>query len=435
MILETHTSKMSQLFTVLSLILLHGAAGFHGSASRLPSVGTSFPLFSDSMIILTHLKLSEAPASSYPVMNLPQSNRSDNFKDNLANTSTSAAEKLVGERIKSLGNAKKWEEAKKLFESVRIPGTFEFAAVIYAARVCQEYSDGMMFFRAMVDSLGPKSVNLYVYDHIISLNLDRGDDERALQIFADLQDSDKAKKSSAQKSNKPVYQLTAASQINLEKCIFNALRASLNIQFKSSTITRDEGEISLYHSRKANKLKTEDVEHKLKTEDIEYFDASSPSKNVMERTITSILGQGWSFLPRDKSLIVRAYASWNMTIQLAEMTDFIFKDPLPDMWTLETYMAAMMDGYPELSLQSLQWYLPVRGDTDTVPDSSEKVGDLTYSAKGYGTILSDLISDTAMNEKRRARDLAATGAAEAPSARCLGLAVKAVSRLDYYVGE
>ena len=409
----------SQLLAILSLTILDDAAGFHGSTIRLSSAGTSFPTLSDSMTILTDMKLTAASASSFPVMNLPQSNRSDSFKNKLANTSNSAAEKTIGDRIKSLGNTKQWKEAKSLFESVRKPSAVEFSAVINAARVCQEHTDGMMLYKSMIDNLGQQSVNLYVYDNIISLNLDYGDDERALEIFVDLQNSDMEKKSAAQKSNKVLHRLSPASEINLQKCIFHALRASLNIQFRSSTLTSDERKVSKDHIKNADKVKSEDIE---------FFDASSPSKNTMEKTISSIIRQGWSFLPRDKSLIVRAYASWNMTVQLAEMTDFIFQDPLPDMWTLETYMNAMLDRYPELSLQSLQWYLPVRG-------SVERVNDVTYSAKGNGTILSDIISDTAMNEKRRARDKTAVGVTEVASARSLGVAVKALARLDYYVGE
>ena len=113
-----------------------------------------------------------------------------------------------------------------------------------------------------------------------------------------------------------------------------------------------------------------------------------------------------------------------MTVQLAEMTDFIFQDPLPDMWTLQTYMNSMLESHPELALLSLQWYLPVK---------STEEGSL--EGTGTDTILSGIISSTTMAEKRKGRDTFSNLNTEIISARCLGLAVKALARLDYFVGE
>ena len=272
----------------------------------------------------------------------------------------------------------------------------------------------------MVKDLGQQSVNLYTYDNIISLNLDYGDDKRALEVFKSLQNAEKMKKDKHASSGTVQPKLTAASEINLQKCIFNALRASLNIQFQSSKLAEGSADSKSIASTGA-------VKGIVKSEDVAFFHSSSPTKNAMEETIQSILDQDWVFLPKDKSLIVRAYASWNMTVQLAEMTDFIFQDPLPDMWTLQTYMNSMLENHPELALLSLQWYLPVRATEGSSEGSLE--------GSGTDTILSSIISSTSMAEKRKGRDTLSNLNTETISARCLGLAVKALARLDYFVGE
>ena len=360
---------------------------------------------------------SNSPIPSRPRRKTPEAPRAKP-KSNPTNT---AQAKNVCDQIKALGDAREWTTAKKLFLSRKSPSKAEFSAAIYAARGCKEHKDGMKLYELMVKDLGQQSVNLYTYDNIISLNLDYGDDKRALEVFKSLQMAEKLKKDKHESSDTVQPKLTAASEINLQKCFFNALRASLNIQFqdsKSPEIVADSKNTAATAAAGGSNFKGI-----VKSEDVAFFHSSSPTKNAMEETIQSILDQNWVFLPKDKSLIVRAYASWNMTVQLAEMTDFIFQDPLPDMWTLQTYMNSMLESHPELALLSLQWYLPVKSTEGSLEGT------------GTDTILSGIISSTTMAEKRKGRDTLSNLNTEIISARCLGLAVKALARLDYFVGE
>lgn len=361
---------------------------------------------------------SNSPIPSRPRRKMPEAPRAKP-KSNPTNT---AQAKNVCDQIKALGDAREWTTAKKLFLSRKSPSKAEFSAAIYAARGCKEHKDGMKLYELMVKDLGQQSVNLYTYDNIISLNLDYGDDKRALEVFKSLQMAEKLKKDEHESTDTVQPKLTAASEINLQKCIFNALRASLNIQFQDSKSL--ESVVDSKNTAVAAAAGGSNFKGIVKSEDVAFFHSSSPTKNAMEETIKSILDQKWVFLPKDKSLIVRAYASWNMTVQLAEMTDFIFQDPLPDMWTLQTYMNSMLESHPELALLSLQWYLPVK---------STEEGSL--EGTGTDTILSGIISSTTMAEKRKGRDKLSNLNTEIISARCLGLAVKALARLDYFVGE
>lgn len=361
-----------------------------------------------------------SPTTSRPKRKTPESSKAKP-KTNPTNTAQS---KSICDQIKALGDAREWSTAKELFLSRNSPSKAEFSAAIFAARGCKEHKDGMKLYEMMVKDLGQQSVNLYTYDNIISLNLDYGDDKRALEVFKSLQNAEKIKKDKHASSGTVQPKLTAASEINLQKCIFNALRASLNIQFQNSKLAEGSTDSKSIAS-------TGIVKGIVKSEDVAFFHSSSPTKNAMEETIQSILDQDWVFLPKDKSLIVRAYASWNMTIQLAEMTDFIFQDPLPDMWTLQTYMNSMLENHPELALLSLQWYLPVRA----AEGSSESSLEGSLEGSGTDTILSSIISSTSMAEKRKGRDTLSNLNTETISARCLGLAVKALARLDYFVGE
>lgn len=373
--------------------------------------------------------------SDSPALNQPIRKAAADSIEKLSTKPAPVSSKMIGDRIKTLGDAREWEQAKKLFFTRKRPNAIEFSAAIYAARVCKEHTDGMKLYRMMVKSLGQESINLYIYDNIISMNLDYGDDLAALETFSDLLVAEKLKKEKHLLLKTEQPKLTPSSEINLQKCIFNALRASLNIQFQSSKADKKAAVNSKVVVEKEG-LETVLI----KPDEIAFFDVSSPSKNAMEETISKILQQNWVFLPKDKSLIVRAYASWNMTVQLAEMTDFIFQDPLPDMWTLETYMNAMLENYPELALLSLQWYLPVINakDEDADVDNAERTIDSSNSgdvARGTETFLSGIISNTVMTEKRRGRDTHSNRNSENVSARCLGLAVKALARLDYFVGE
>jgi hypothetical protein len=374
------------------------------------------------------------PTTDSPIQSQQVKKATGDSSDKLSTKPAQAPVKTMAERIKAFGDAGEWGQAKKLFITSKRPNAEEYSAAIYAARVCKEHTDGMKLYRMMVKSLGQEYVNLYIYDNVISLNLDYGDDVAALKTFNDLLLAEKKKKEKYKLLNKEQPKRTPSKEINLQKCVFNALRASLNIQFQDSKALRIGDErVRLAVEREVHETV------KVKPDEIAFFDASSPSKNAMEETISSILQQDMGFLPRDKSLIVRAYASWNMTVQLAEMTDFIFQDPLPDMWTLETYMKAMLETYPELALLSLQWYLPI---INAPSDSAVKEGNSTSSilntgdqARGTETLLSGIISNTVMTEKRRGRDIHSTRVPEIVSARCLGLAVKALARLDYFVGE
>lgn len=371
--------------------------------------------------------------SDSPMLSQPVEKATGDSNDKLTTKPAQAPVKTIAERIKAFGDAGEWGQAKKLFTTSKRPNAEEYSAAIYAAKVCKEHSDGMKLYRMMVKSLGQQYVNFYIYDNIISLNLDYGDDIGALKTFNDLLLAEQTKKEKCRLLKKEQPKRTPSKEINLQKCVFNALRASLNIQFQSSKADRvGDEKVGL------------EVEGEIlgpvivKPDEIAFFDASSPS-NAMEETISSILQQDIGFLPRDKSLIVRAYASWNMTVQLAEMTDFIFQDPLPDMWTLETYMKTMLETYPELALLSLQWYLPI---INTPLDSAVSDGNSTGNTpntsdqtRGTETFLSGIISNTVMTEKRRGRDINSNRTPEIVSARCLGLAVKALARLDYFVGE
>jgi hypothetical protein len=376
-------------------------------------------------------------------------------KNKISFNSSTAFRTALSDKIKSLGDIREWDEAKESFNSKKRPAVIEYAAIIYAARVCKEQKEGMNLYDLLIKEFGQNSVNLYIYDNIISLNLDYGDDLRALTVFSDLIQAEKQRIIRKNTSTVLPAVLTPASQISLQKCIFNALRASLNIQFQNTDKTvkkvsnNDNNE---YDSK--SKLEVND-QNLFKMNEIDFFDSSSPS-NDMESTISSILDMKWTLLPKDKSLIVRAYASWNMTTQLAQMTNFMFQDPLPDMWTLETHMKAMLEEYPELALLSLQWYLPLINNTNSTLNSTDllskytdlpvKITDSLKSSnaivsentdlkyKGIETILSGIISNTIMSEKRRGVDLD-TYRFETVTARCLGLAVKALARLDYYVGH
>ena len=352
----------------------------------------------------------------------------------------------VCDKIKALADSGEWKQAKSLFLGRKRPTPMDFSAIIFGARVCKEQSDGMAFYDRMVRELSQSSVNLYIYDNVIAMNLDYGDDARALEVFSDLLNAEKAKKERLLASNLVAMKLTPASEINLQKCIFNALRASLSIQFQN-TKNVNEKDVSL---KKDGDSSTDGI---LKQDDVEFYDISIPSKNRMEETISSIKEQNWVFLPKDKSLIVRAYASWNMTMQLAEMTDFVFQDPLPDLWTLETYMKTMLDIYPELALLSLQWYLPIINNENTIImknnnniNSISERTDMKYLLnqsqsqsmsiiQNSDTILSGIISNKVMTEKRKGKDLHSYQNTEPVSARILGVAVKALARLDYYVGK
>ena len=354
-----------------------------------------------------------------------------------ASTSSQPPRPSLGDEIKKLGDAREWEQAKALFHRKVTPTAVEFSAIIYAARVCKECSSGMLYYEMMVKELSQLSVNLYIYDNLISMNLDYGDDERALKVFSDLLSAETVKKARQVASKTAPVKLTGASQISLEKCIFNALRASLNIQFQNKKIEDSKGAVLIQNTDESDTIVAEgsDVTPApiLKNE-VDFFDVSAPSRNTMEETISSILGQNWKFIPKDKSLIVRAYASWNMTAQLAEMSDFIFQDPLPDMWTLETYMNSMLETYPELALLSLQWYLPII-NTESPVSGDKRESSSSSSPLGTDTILSGIISNTIMTEKRKGRNLASYENTEPVSARCLGVAVKALARLDYFVGN
>ena len=370
------------------------------------------------------------PTSDSPIVSQPVKKAAAESSDKLSTKPV----KTTAERIKALGDAGDWGQAKKLFTTSKRRTAEEYSAVIYAARVCREHADGMKFYSMMVKALGQKYVNLYIYENIISLNLDYGDDTAALKTFNDFLVAEKEKKEMCRLLNKDQPKRTPSQEINLQKCIFNALRASLNIQFQNSKADRVGEE-------KDDMVVGENVHDIviIKPDEIAFFDASSPSKNTMEETISSILQQDMGFLPRDKSLIVRAYRSWNMTVQLAEMTDFIFQDPLPDMWTLETYMNSMLESYPELALRSLQWYLPIINTSSdvTVQDENSTLSSLNTDdqIRGTETFLSGIISNTVMAEKRRGRDLKNNRTPEIVTARCLGLAVKALARLDYFVGK
>ena len=370
----------------------------------------------------------------------PSKRESDNKSRQAANTTspTGSQRSNTADKIKALADSGEWKQAKELFMSRNRPNLMEFAAIIFGARVCKEQSDGMAFYDRMVRELSQSSVNLYIYDHVIAMNLDYGDDARALEIFSDLLNAEKVKKEKLLESNLVATKLTPASEINLQKIIFNALRASLSIQFQNTKDIQKKDQ-----SNKKDALASVDVI--VKQEEVEFYDISIPSKNRMEKTISSIKEQKWVFLPKDKSLIVRAYASWNMTTQLAEMTDFIFQDPLPDLWTLETYMKTMLDIYPELALLSLQWYLPIINPENpsikkvgivSVPENTASVSDPLFSeVKGTETILSSIISNKIMTEKRKGKELHSYQNTEPVSARILGQAVKALARLDYFVGK
>lgn len=383
----------------------------------------------------TEQRQAAVPVSpSSPMPNQPAEKGTGDSSDKLTTKPAQAPVKTIAERMKAFGDAGEWGQAKKLFMTSKRPNAEEYSAAIYATRVCKEHSDGMKLYRMMVKSLGQEHVNLYIYDNIISLNLDYGDDMAALKTFNDLLLAEQTKKEKYRLLKKEQPKRTPSKEINLQKCVFNALRASLNIQIQSSKADR-VGDEKVRLAVEGDVLGSVIV----KPDEIAFFDASSPSKNAMEETISSILQQDIGFLPRDKSLIVRAYASWNMTVQLAEMTDFVFQDPLPDMWTLETYMKAMLETYPELALLSLQWYLPI---INTPSDSAVSDGNSTSSSsntsdqvRGTETFLSGIISNTVMTEKRRGRDINNNRSPEIVSARCLGLAVKALARLDYFVGE
>jgi hypothetical protein len=374
------------------------------------------------------------PTADSPIESHLEKKATGDSNDKLSAKPAQVPVKTMAERMKALGDAGEWGQAKKLFMTSKRPNAEEYSAAIYAARVCKEHADGTKLYRMMVKSLGQEYVNLYIYDNIISLNLDYGDDIAALKTFNDFLSAEKKKNEKYRLLKKEQPKRTPSKEINLQKCIFNALRASLNIQFQNSKSDRiGDEKVRLAVEREVHETVI------VKPDEIAFFDASSPSKNAMEETISSILQQDMGFLPRDKSLIVRAYASWNMTVQLAEMTDFIFQDPLPDMWTLETYMKAMLETYPELALLSLQWYLPI---INPPSDSAVKDGDSTSGslntgdqAGGTETFLSGIISNTVMTEKRRGRDIHSTRTPEIVSARCLGLAVKALARLDYFVGQ
>jgi hypothetical protein len=335
-----------------------------------------------------------------------------NVPTNKQDTNAVALRTNLGDKIKALGDRREWVGAKELFEQKKGPTAIEFSAILYASRVCKEHKDGMEYYKRMVDLLGQKSVNLYVYDCVITMNLDYGDDHTARLVFADLIESEKKRRLNAQR--RPT--LTGASQINLQKCIFNALRASLNIQFQN-TKKNIKNIPSVVDEQN-------DKDEIIKASDVAFFNSSLPL-NSMEDTISDILEQEWVLSPMDKSLIVRAYASWNMTTQLAELTGLVFQDPLPDMLTLQTHMNSMLENYPELALLSLQWYLPTK--------KTNQEGEVENAATSTETILSSIISNTIMSEKRKG-GVAMRINSETVPARCLGLAVKALARLDYYVG-
>ena len=200
----------------------------------------------------------------------------------------------IADKIKAAGNARRWDEAWSLFQSCSKPGIFEYSAIIQAARFCRQFEEAMRLYDAIVTSLGADQVNVFVYEDLIAMNMDFGEDTTALRLFNNLV------KSKDQRKGGKARPFTPAGQVILQRCLFNSLRASLNIHFES------------YSARQ---------------EAIQEGKPVPEVVNTLRETIESIEQCGWSLTAKHKALIVKSYASasWNMTHELPQWETMIFQ--------------------------------------------------------------------------------------------------------------
>ena len=200
----------------------------------------------------------------------------------------------IADKIKAAGNARRWDEAWSLFQSCSKPGIFEYSAIIQAARFCRQFEVAMRLYDAIVTSLGADQVNVFVYEDLIAMNMDFGEDTTALRLFNNLV------KSKDQWKGAQARPFTPAGQVMLQRCLFNSLRASLNLHFESYSASQE----AIQEGRQVPEV-----------------------INTLRETIQSIEQCGWSLTAKHKALIVKSYASasWNMTHELLQWEQMIFQ--------------------------------------------------------------------------------------------------------------
>jgi len=348
----------------------------------------------------------------------------------------------VAERIKAAGNSRRWDEAHSLFASCKRPGIFEYSAAIQAARLCREYDEATALYEAAARALGQDALNVHVYDQIIAMHLDYNDDASALRVFNQMVEAERAR-------SKPRH-LTPAGEIVLRRCVTNGVRASVNLHVQVCTaaaavaaaadrsgggdavIGRGDGSGS--GGARADAINEE-----------------------VEQTLARIDACGWALPAKARSLLVRSYASANMTAELARWSDAIFRPPLPDVFTLETYMNAMLAGdMPLRALTAFQWYLPTAPQpqvqtqtTQVQAQATQALAQATQAPPPPGAEASQLRPDpealfapfvpdaltiaaernASAEETSSVGDEAGLGGGLTVTARCLGYAMKAIWQL------
>ena len=231
----------------------------------------------------------QVPVTSSPI-HIPQQQQQQQQQQPMRTSYQSP----IADKIKAAGNARRWDEAWSLFQSCSKPGIFEYSAIIQAARFCRQFEVAMRLYDAIVTSLGADQVNVFVYEDLIAMNMDFGEDTTALRLFNNLV------KSKDQWKGAQARPFTPAGQVMLQRCLFNSLRASLNLHFESYSASQE----AIQEGRQVPEV-----------------------INTLRETIQSIEQCGWSLTAKHKALIVKSYASasWNMTHELLQWEQMIFQ--------------------------------------------------------------------------------------------------------------